>query len=90
MIDLCAADLALHPLLRRVDKVTYSQIIDIFIRRRECFKTFSADIYLQQETATVAKSIHHDPAPACLPSASLRQRGQKETKRSREGSPRRD
>lgn len=31
----------------RVDKVTYSQMIDIFISRGECFKTLSADIYLE-------------------------------------------
>lgn len=31
----------------RVDKVTYSQMIDIFIRRGECFKTLSAGIYLE-------------------------------------------
>lgn len=31
-----------------VDKVTYSQMIDIFIRRGECFKTLSAGIYLDQ------------------------------------------
>lgn len=51
VIDLWVADLALHPLLRAdlaVDKVTYSQMIDIFIRRGECFKTLSADIYLER------------------------------------------
>lgn len=32
----------------RVDKVTYSQMIDIFIRRRECLKTLSAGIYLKR------------------------------------------
>lgn len=33
---------------RRADKVTYSQMIDIFIRRRECFKTLSTGIYLKR------------------------------------------
>lgn len=42
LIDLRVADLALRPSLgwrrRRVDKVTYSPMIDIFIRRGGCFK----------------------------------------------------